>query len=147
MKPKFASKFEQWAFKILEEAKVKVRYEPDTFQYHRRTRSTYCSACGSKETYKIARYTPDFRIGKNIYIETKGYLKPSIRTAMEDFIAHYPEFDLRFVFGVDNYITKKKITKYSDWAREQGFKYAISEIPKGWIEEARKQLANRRKPL
>ncbi len=147
MKPKFASKFEQWAFKILEDAKVKVRYEPETFTYHKRTRSTYCQDCGSKNTYKVARYTPDFRIGKDIYIETKGYLKSSMRTAMEDFVAHRPDFDLRFVFGVDNYLTKKKISTYTDWARELGLKHAVKEIPEEWIEEARKQLANRRKPL
>lgn len=144
MKPKFASKFEKWAFDILDKQKIKVRYEPDTFKYHKRTFKTYCGDCGSKNTYKVARYTPDFRIGKNIYIETKGYLKSTIRTAMEDFVKHHPNIDLRFVFAADNFLTKSKAGRYSDWIKELGLPYAIKEIPEEWIEEAREQIASRR---
>lgn len=147
MKPDFASKFEAWAFKILDKAKIKVRYEPDTFKYHKRTNRTYCGDCGSKNTYKVSRYTPDFRIGHSIYIETKGYLKSSIRTAMEDFIKHYPNIDLRFVFAADNFLTKSKAGRYSDWAEGLGLKYAIKEIPEDWIKDARKQIADRGKSL
>lgn len=143
----FASRFEEWAFKILDKEKVDVRYEPESFTYHKRTRRTFCKDCGSRSTYKVASYTPDFRIGKNIYIETKGYLKPAIRTAMEDFLTTHPSFDLRFVFESDNWLTHKKANRYSDWAKGLKIKYAIHKIPKEWIEEARKQIADRGEPL
>jgi hypothetical protein len=127
-------------FAFLEKEKVKVRYEPESFTYKKRTVRTYCSDCNSKNTYKLARYTPDFRIGKNIYIETKGRFTASNRTAMLDFVASHPEFDLRFLFAMDNYTTSNRIDRYSDWCVKHGLTYAIKDIPEEWLEDARKQL-------
>lgn len=143
---KFASKFEKRIWDQLKQAKVKVEYEPETFEYHRRTRQTYCRQCGSKSTYQRARYTPDFRIGDGIYIEAKGYLKAENRAKMEDFLSSNDGFDLRFVFGADNWTTRKRIKKYSDWANAIGAKWAIGSVPDDWIEES-KRTAGKRKPL
>lgn len=143
---KFASRLEHRIHDQLKKAGIKAEYEPETFAYKRRTRSTFCSVCGSKKTYQNARYTPDFRIGDRIYLEVKGYLKPENRAKMEDFLSCHDGFDLRFVFGADNWITRKRLKKYSDWAASIGAKYAIKEIPAEWITEA-KQQAGRRKPL
>lgn len=146
-KPKFASKFERYIYDKLEKEGLKVEYEPQTFDYRRRTRQTFCGDCGSKKTFRKARYTPDFKIGRSIYIEAKGYFKPEKRAAMEDFLASNPGFDLRFVFGADNWLTRKRVTKYSDWAKSLKVKYAIKEVPDKWISDARKQIADRRDAL
>ena len=137
---KFASRFEQTINDQLKKAGLKPEYEPETFSYERRTKQTYCRSCGSKSTYRKARYTPDFRIGNGIYLEAKGYLKAEVRAKMEDFLSSNDGFDLRFVFGADNWITRKRLKKYSDWANSLGIPYAIKEVPKDWIEEAKRQI-------
>ena len=147
MKIDFASHFEEEIYGKLKKADVCVEYEPETLDYKRRTRKTYCGDYGSKKTFKKARYTPDFRIGTRIYIEAKGYFKPEKRAAMEDFLRSNPDVDLRFVFGADNWLTSKRVTKYSDWAKSLKVKYAIKEVPESWIKEARKQIADWRKSL
>lgn len=144
-KPTFASRFEETIYGQLTRAGLQPEYEPDTLDYHRRTRQTYCGDCGSKKTYKKARYTPDFKIGK-FYIEAKGYFKPEKRAAMEDFLRSNPSVDLRFVFGADNWLTSKRHSKYSDWAKSLKVKYAIKTVPETWIKEALR-AADRRKPL
>ncbi len=145
MTPKFASGFEKKIYDILIKRGLKVEYEPETFEYKRRTGNrAYCEDCGSKRTYKLARYTPDFRI----YLEAKGYFKPAKRAAMEDFLRTHPDFDLRFVFGADNWLTSKRFKKYSDWAKSLKVKYAIGQVPDKWIEEAKRQVeASRRRSL
>lgn len=144
----FASRFEEQIYKQLKAAGLTVEYEPETFDYKRRTRRTFCADCDSKRTYKLARYTPDFRIGNGIYIEAKGYFKPEKRGAMEDFIRDRPDIDLRFVFGADNWLTSKRVTKYSDWAKSLKVKYGIQTVPDKWIQEAKRQVeASRRKSL
>lgn len=147
--PDFASKFEEVIHKALKKANVDVQYEPETIEYKRRVGyRAFCEDCGSKRTFKVARYTPDFRIGKSIYIEAKGYFKPGKRAAMEDFVRSNPNVDLRFVFGADNWLTGKRVKKYSDWAKSLKVKYAIKEVPDKWIAEARRQLsADRRGSL
>jgi hypothetical protein len=145
----FASHFEEKIFKHLKASGLQVYYEPETFEYKRRTGNrAYCEDCGSKRTYKLARYTPDFRIGESIYLEAKGYFKPAKRAAMEDFLRTHPDFDLRFVFGADNWLTSKRFKKYSDWAKSLKVKYAIGQVPDKWIEEAKRQVeASRRRSL
>jgi hypothetical protein len=136
---KFASRFEQAIYEQLKKAGLKPEYEPETFSYERRTKQTYCRACGSKSTYRKAKYTPDFRIGEGIYIEAKGYLKAEVRAKMEDFLSSNAGFDLRFIFGADNWLTRKRLKKYSDWARSLGVPYALKEVPESWIQEAKRQ--------
>ena len=137
----FLSGLERRIFADLDAAKVKVRYEPETFNYKKKTVRTYCNECGSKDTYKLARYTPDFRIGKSIYIETKGRFTPSNRQAMVSFMECNPDFDLRFLFGADNFTTSNRVNRYSDWCTALGVKYAIKDVPEEWLEDARKQLS------
>ena len=141
-KGNFDSGYEQEIFKKLQRAKVDVKYEPRSFKYSRRTSKVFCRDCGSNRIAKSASYTPDFRIGRSIYLESKGYFKPSNRARMEDFIKDRPDVDLRFIFGSDNWLTAKKISRYSDWAEKNKVKYAIDEIPASWLKDARKELAS-----
>ena len=96
-----------------------------------------------------AKYTPDFVIYKGklkkpkkpltaselkdtILIETKGYFKPEDRRKMKYVKRSNPDLDIRMVFQRDNYLTKSKKKKYSDWAEQHGFIYAVGTIPKDW---------------
>jgi len=93
-----------------------------------------------KFEYSIVRtYTPDFFVttksGKLILIEAKGRFLSSDRTKHKALKAQRPDLDIRFVFMRDQYVSKAKKTKYSDWCRQHGFKYNIGEIDKEWLDE------------
>ena len=150
VKHKFDSKFEGRMYEILRENAVDVQYEPETFKYVRRVKMGRCIDCGSGNIGKVLRYTPDFRIGTGIFIEAKGYFPPDRRAAMEDFVKDEliaPKIDLRFVFGSNNRIRKNSETRYSDWCDNLGLQWALGAVPDEWIEEARKQIADRGDPL
>ena len=70
-------------------------------------------------------YIPDFilydKLGNKIYIESKGRFTSSDRTKMLKVKAQNPLLDIRLVFMQDNYLTKRKIKRYTEWATEHGF--------------------------
>lgn len=107
------NKFEQRIHRQLKKAKVKFAYESEKISY-----------------IIEGRYIPDFIVytstGK-IYIETKGHFRPEAKRKMAAVAKLHPEFDIRIVF----YSRKLKDIR---WAEKHGFKYAIGEIPKEWLE-------------
>ena len=81
-------------------------------------------------------YTPDFKLRcRKWLIEAKGVLDADTRKKMLHVKASNPDLDIRFVFQRDNVIRKGSKTKYSDWATQHGFKYAIGKIPQEWLDE------------
>lgn len=98
----------------------------------------------SYETEKIdyvvsKTYIPDFPLRKKdgtlMFIEYKGYLRPSDRAKMIAVKKCNPNLDIRIVFARDNYLTKRKKSRYSDWARSNGFPCSIGTVPKEWVDE------------
>lgn len=84
-------------------------------------------------------YIPDFIVylssGHKIYVEAKGYLRPSDRTKMIAVKKAHPDLDIRFFFAVDNKLYKNAKSRYSDWCIKHGFPYAVGTIPKDWLSE------------
>ncbi len=79
-----------------------------------------------KLSYVLTKvYIPDFivydKYGNKIYIEAKGLFTPSDRTKMLKVKELHPDKDIRIVFMQDNYLTKKKLKRYTQWADENGF--------------------------
>lgn len=96
----------------------------------------------SKLKYTVERvYTPDFDIiigppnnPKNVlYIESKGYFTSADRTKLLRVKEAHPEKDIRLVFQVDNWMTKRKKQRYTDWATKHGFPCAVGKIPDDWL--------------
>lgn len=109
------SKFEVDVAKILTHKKVKYKYEavrlPYTIHYE---------------------YKPDFKIG-DIFIECKGVLDAIERRKLLAIKRCNPDIDLRIWFMRDNWITKAKKSKYSDWAKKNGFPCHVGlTFPKHW---------------
>lgn len=86
-------------------------------------------------------YLVDFAVkGTNILIETKGggrAWSPQVRKKMLCVKQQHPEYDIRFVFYSDKpfgAVRKdgSKMTQ-SEWCQKYGFKYAIGEVPKDWL--------------
>ena len=69
-------------------------------------------------------------------IESKGKFTSIDRTKMLRVIEWNPDQDIRMLFMRDNYLTRKKITRYSSWASKHGVVHAVSskgEVPKDWM--------------
>ena len=119
----FRSGFEVEIAEILGSQNIPFQYEDVIFEY-----------------YVLRNYTPDFRLtkkdGSDMLIEGKGYFTSADRTKMKLVREHHPDIDLRIWFQQDNWLTKKKKQRYSDWARKNGFKYHVgTKFPKKWKEE------------
>ena len=131
---KFRSKFEERIARDLGEGNY--TYECSTLLYNKRTnRALVCQDCGSGHVLVKAKYLTDFRLPNGIYIEAKGWLKPSDRTKMVSVIKCNPELDIRMLFQKDGWCTKQKKQKYSDWANKNKIKWAIGKVPISWVRE------------
>lgn len=84
-----------------------------------------------------ANYVPDFVLefkdGRKLYIETKGYFDDQARKKMEAVKKDHPDIDLRIVFERDNPIRKRAKSRYSDWATKHGYVFAIGAVPEEWL--------------
>lgn len=81
-------------------------------------------------------YTPDFKVKHRSWvIEVKGVLDLPTRQKMIHVKNSNPDKDIRLIFQRDNVIRKGSNTKYSDWAKANGFKYAIGKVPQEWLDE------------
>lgn len=113
MKAKTRNKFEQRIERQIKRAKRHYTYETE------------------KIPYVLARhYIPDFIIttptGK-IYVECKGYFRPEAKAKMVAVKKQHPNLDVRILF----YAHKEQ---YIRWAIKNGFKYAVENIPKEWLD-------------
>lgn len=91
-------------------------------------------------------YKPDFIVG-SIYIEAKGYLRPTDRRKMLAVKKQHPELDIRFWFMRDNYLNPKtKATLYSQWAKKNNFPFHIGEtLPIEWFKDVQHKKKKQRK--
>lgn len=125
----FRSKFE----KRLADSLDSYTYECTKLSYVRKTnRKMECGDCGSTKVIQFATYLTDFKLPSGIFVEAKGFFKPADRTKMASVIKCNPDVDIRMVFQADNWCTKKKKMRYSDWCKKNGIKYSVGTIPKSW---------------
>lgn len=69
-------------------------------------------------------YLPDFKVYKNIYLETKGKLTLEDRKKHQWIKEQHPEILIIFIFmNSRNLITRKSKTTYGDWADSTGIPY------------------------
>lgn len=110
------SGFEEDVAKLLKRNKISFKYETMHLDY------------------VVSRtYTPDFIIG-DIIVETKGRFTSADRTKMLKVKEYNPQYEIRLWFMRDNWLTSKKKSKYSDWAKKHGFKYHVGlTLPKKWF--------------
>lgn len=117
---RYRSGFERRVANHLKTKGATYKYEHEKFPYEvRETRS----------------YLPDFLVNDKFYLEVKGRLTTQDRKKLKYIKEQYPKLDLRLLFQRDNYLYKGSKTKYSVWAETNGFKYAIGEVPKEWLQE------------
>jgi hypothetical protein len=127
------SGFEQVVCSNLDSRGIAYQYEPDKLKYWRVVKGAKCGACGGVTVTRPATYTPDLKFANGTYCEIKGRLTSANRTRLEAFKEHRPEITVRILFQVDNWCTKKKLNRYTDWAKKHGYECAVGkEVPGHW---------------
>lgn len=137
-RPTSRSGFERAVMRDLDERGVNYEYEPQAFQIEVEVPRIKCQACGAAIIRKT-RYTPDLRLpGEFHYIECKGKLTPNEQRRLKAFhvqhVLNHPNRRFRILFMRDNWLTKNKRKRYTEWATEAGIESAVgTRIPDGWI--------------
>lgn len=81
-------------------------------------------------------YTPDFQLrGRTWVLECKGVLDLETRKKMLCVKASNPDVDIRLLFQRDNPLRKGSKKTYGMWATENGFTWAVEQVPEEWLEE------------
>jgi Phage endonuclease I len=120
--PKFKSGLERNAYAQMPED---TEYEPDKIKY-----------------VVEHSYTPDFKIGPNTYIETKGRFLAQDRAKHLYIKEQHPEVTIHFLFGnAQNKLNRASKTSYADWCEKYGFSYAdfADGIPQHWFNKKNKK--------
>lgn len=126
----FKSRLEDRIAGQIEDEGLPVQYEPHKLKYAIPART--------------ATYTPDFLLGRSIYIESKGWFQAKDRKLLVLVKETHPELDIRLLF--DGNARTKKIhklspTTYAKWCDDHGFVWADGGvIPETWLQEAKEQL-------
>ena len=82
------------------------------------------------------KYTPDFKLGNGIIVETKGRFLTEDRKKHLLVKAQHPGRDIRFIFSNSRTkISKASKTSYGDWCDKHGYLYADKLIPMAWLKE------------
>jgi len=129
---KYRSKYEANIAKDLKARRIKFEYETIKIPYYL-SKKGRCKFCSSGVVFVHKVYTPDFIIG-SIILEAKGRFISSDRTKMLAAKEANPNLDIRMLFMRDQWCTKKKRKKYSDWCNDHNIKFAFgTSVPLSWI--------------
>jgi len=134
---KYRSKYEANIAKDLKARRIKFEYETVKIPYYL-SKKGRCKFCSSGVVFVHKVYTPDFIIG-SLIIEAKGRFVSSDRTKMLAAKKANPNLDIRMLFMRDQWCTKKKRKRYSDWCNDHNIPFAFgTALPKSWLRESRK---------
>jgi hypothetical protein len=129
------SKFEDRVAADLEASGIEYEYEAYSYEYDEPLRKNLasCGDCGSRNLLRTGWYTPDFFLESGVIIETKGRFTAADRRKMVAVKRDHPNIDIKMLFMKDNKIHKNSKTYYSDWCMENGYDFAIGEVPRSWL--------------
>lgn len=108
--------------------KFKSKFEEQVGALYNLT-NTYES---EKVSYTLMNtYTPDFLLKPDVYLECKGFFKPSDRRKMLEVIKQYPSKTFIMYFQDSTVkITRKSKTTYGDWCTKNNIKWYCWKIKK-----------------
>jgi hypothetical protein len=137
--PQFKSGFEKSIGNFLKASGVKYEYEPFKLYYNLHPKGVWCHKCGDGANVVVEHvYIPDFVFNNgNLVVEAKGKLDSETRTKMLAVIEANPHIEFRLLFMRDNWLTRTKKKRYTDWAKQKGIKCAVASFPEEWVEEVR----------
>lgn len=122
----YRSKFEGNIAAALEKAGLIYEYEPWTLEYWLPKGYGVCPKCGCRDIHIPKQYLPDFWLPKQeIVVEAKGRFLSRDRTKMQAVRKTNPDVRIIMVFMQDQFLTKAKSARYSDWCRRNNVEYVI----------------------
>lgn len=137
---KFRSGFEQELADQLDRLGVRWEYEAYELPWMRKITNGICLDCKGTNVAQMAKYTVDFYLPEyDFFIEGKGKWVSRDRTKHRTIRRASPETDVRIVFQRDNWLTKTKTQKYSEYCNKYGIVYAIEVIPPSWFKRKRRK--------
>lgn len=119
---------------------VGFTYESLKLKYEKPVRGGICKNCDGKKVVKVATYTPDFILDNGRIIEYKGRLAAADRSKLIAVRNSNPDTKIHLLFGSDNKLQKNSEKRYSTWATEHGFDYAIGSPPKRWLRASKSAI-------
>lgn len=130
----YRSGFEAVVAKNLERARVRFQYEAQKFKVRVPEHLRLCRGCGSRAIDREATYLIDFKLGDGWFIEAKGKLTSKNRSMLVAYRRMYPDHRFYLLFQRDNWLTKKKLMRYTGWAGKNGIICAVGTMPpKDWL--------------
>ncbi len=66
-------------------------------------------------------------------MEAKGKFTPKDRKLALAFREQYPDRLYALLFQRDNYLTKRHVSRYSEWCKDNNIPYAIGTFKEEWI--------------
>ena len=107
-----------------------------------------CATCGLVKAHLVRKYTVDFELPNEVFLETKGRFVAKDRSKMLAVKKQHPNLDVRMVFMRDNVIAEGKAKlNYSEWCNKNGIPYCIKDIPDSWLAPKRKKKATYREAM
>ena len=120
----FRSRLERVVASDLKDRGVRYEYEANRIKY-----------------VSTRAYIPDFLLPNGIYIEVKGWFRPSDRSKHLKIKKQHPDIDIRFVFSsASQKLNRNSTTTYSQWCDRYGFQWSEKVIPQGWLNEPAKRI-------
>lgn len=136
-KTEWRSGFEKKIRDDLEKRGIKYQYEPDKFRIFLPAVGHFCPKCSNTKILRTSHYIPDFKFGDSTYVEAKGKLDARARRAILAFKTQYPQHKLYVLFQRDNWMTKTRKRRYTDWCAENGVGNAVGTSIPDWMIRAK----------
>lgn len=133
------SKFEALVLADLDKRRVAYAYEPDKLVWYAGVRNATCGLCNSADVRKRRVYIPDVKLADGSYVEIKGLFTADDRATVVGARRDNPGTTIRLLFMRDNWLTKKRAKRYSEWAAKNEFEWAVGiAMPAAWIPNKRR---------
>ena len=110
---------------------VTYSYETETFPIVLE-QPGYCRDCGSRSIARHSRYTPDFFFPVWV-VEAKGKFTGRDRKRVLALVRSIPDRRFAMVFQRDNWLTKKKVSRYTDWCLDKGIPCSVGWFKDEWL--------------
>lgn len=132
----FRSQYERKIREWLEAQRIPFKYEPQALDIVvAEGPSAYCDSCGSRDILRKTEYTPDFYFPKTgVWMEAKGKFDARARKIALAMQKQWPHMDYRILLQRDNWMTSKKVRRYTDWLEAHQIPYAVGAYPPlAWV--------------
>ena len=115
----------------LDERKISYSYEAKAYKIELEV-SGQCRECGGRKIARTSRFTPDFFFPVWV-VEAKGKFTPRDRKRVLALKQAHPEMKFAMVFMRDNWLTKTRTSRYTDWCKDHDIPCSVGWFNEEWL--------------